>query len=144
MKLEKGLEIQKADLEFWKSVLKDDVYEALEKHCQKKNKALPEGANGYAVFRGDDLRNFVSKYHPRFLFQKGHILLAKAKDNKAEYIVKVTEVTNEKILGEYAFVKGTIINGVPWGALDTYPEERERVGGFPFKEYSFQEIFPKE
>lgn len=54
-----GLAIQAADLAGWRKVLVPTVYAKLEARAKRVNAALKPTQNGYAVWRGDELTQFV-------------------------------------------------------------------------------------
>lgn len=57
--LDKGLEYQKLDLAFWKTVLKRQAYQSLKACVDMKNLKLDKTSTGYDVFRGQDLTTYV-------------------------------------------------------------------------------------
>lgn len=54
-----GIDIQTANLAFWRAVLNDEAYNLLKMKCEAENAALPPDATGYDVFRGQDLDNYL-------------------------------------------------------------------------------------
>lgn len=58
---ENGLKVQEDDLKFWKTVLNDRAYQLLKQECEKQNKIASSrlGADGYSVFRGNDISTFI-------------------------------------------------------------------------------------
>ncbi len=57
--IENGIAVQKNDLDFWKSVLKDEVYSELEKWTTENNATA---TTGYDIRRGDALKYHVLNY----------------------------------------------------------------------------------
>ena len=56
MTVEKGIQIQQEHLQQWKTVLKPEVYDKLEKWALLTNN---EARTGYEIRRGTDLSNYV-------------------------------------------------------------------------------------
>lgn len=54
-----GLRLQYEELARWRRILTPEAYNALADHCAEANITLPTGANGYDVFRGNQLASFV-------------------------------------------------------------------------------------
>ena len=57
--VEEGIEYQNNQLKGWKSILKDEVYEALEEYAKRTNH---EAKTGYDIRRGVDLDNYIGNY----------------------------------------------------------------------------------
>lgn len=57
--IEEIIAIQREQLNEWKQLLKQEVYEALEKWATEKNHLK---TNPYDIIRGGDLSNFISNY----------------------------------------------------------------------------------
>jgi len=57
--VQQGLDIQARQLEGWKSILKDEVYEALHEYATRNN---GEAKTGWDIRRGSDLDNYISNY----------------------------------------------------------------------------------
>ena len=57
--VEQGLEIQAKQLAEWKSILKDEVYEALHEYATRNN---GEAKTGYNICRGSNLDNYIGNY----------------------------------------------------------------------------------
>ena len=56
MTVEKGIQIQQEHLQQWKTLLKPEVYDKLEKWATLTNN---EARTGYEIRRGTDLSNYV-------------------------------------------------------------------------------------
>jgi hypothetical protein len=57
--VQQGLDIQAKQLEQWKSILKDEVYEALYEYATRNNS---EAKTGWDIRRGSDLSNYIGNY----------------------------------------------------------------------------------
>jgi hypothetical protein len=64
--LDQGLDVQNDDLTRWSTVLNSSAFAALWREAQRQNKLLPKNADGYAVWRGGNLTEFVCNYSLRF------------------------------------------------------------------------------
>jgi hypothetical protein len=60
--LEAGLWVQQENLEFWASVLKPAVFTVLAEAVFEENNKLRPDADGYDVWRGQSLNEFVLNY----------------------------------------------------------------------------------
>jgi hypothetical protein len=56
---EKGLALQANTVTLWAAKLRSEVFEALRQRIKAENDNLPKDANGYDVFRGDQITNAV-------------------------------------------------------------------------------------
>jgi hypothetical protein len=59
LSVEEGIEVQNRQLGEWKSILKDEVYEALEEYAKRTNH---EAKTGYDIRRGVSLDNYIGNY----------------------------------------------------------------------------------
>lgn len=57
--VEKAIELQKNTIRLWAEKLKPEVVEALKERIGFENDNLPKDANGYDVFRGDQITNAI-------------------------------------------------------------------------------------
>jgi hypothetical protein len=57
--VEDGIKIQRTQLNHWRSVLKEHVYNELERFATKNNHMVK---TGYEICRGNDLSVFVQNY----------------------------------------------------------------------------------
>ena len=57
--IEQGLEVQAKQLAEWKSILINEVYEALYEYATRKNH---EAKTGWDIRRGTDLDNYIGNY----------------------------------------------------------------------------------
>lgn len=60
--IQDGLLCQKCDLDRWKKLLNEGIFNRLLEECQNRNALLNETSNGFDVFRGDDMLQFVINY----------------------------------------------------------------------------------
>jgi hypothetical protein len=59
LSVEEGIAIQDRHLEGWKTILKEEVYEALEEYAKRTNH---EARTGYDIRRGNVLDNYIGNY----------------------------------------------------------------------------------
>jgi hypothetical protein len=62
--LERGLAIQKTDLEIWRKIIKPELFSILLLECERRNAALKhenhdETVAGFYVFRGSQMQEYI-------------------------------------------------------------------------------------
>ena len=61
--VEKGIDVQSADLARWKKLLNEKAYKLLVEKCRVENNDFRHQKTGYDVFRGNQIDTFVHNLH---------------------------------------------------------------------------------
>lgn len=130
MTIEQGLKYQSDDLLHWKEIVNEEVYQALEEEAEAQNAELDPDADGYDVWRGNSITNWICNYKPKPLHncKVGDIVVATCLAG-IECIVKVEGVDQYSISGPYKMMQNDKV--------------REGCSGFTFsaKFYDFRPLF---